>query len=387
MSANAQRPTPDASALSQALGYVIGAERVAVLPSRKNPKLLVSLCDLKARWRLNAFYPAFSLRAKPWRLLQRTLGCFGWCWKTTGHNNEPFKQFVGDALPSITHTSVLLGTPGPNRKIIVQLWNKETLAGYLKVGVTDSAADKICAEAAVLEKLPDGLGPRLIRFGELDGKKAMILSLVEGQMLKASLPEWAGDGNSAVGVGNEFVRDIFEYLDALKVSERTCSVDEHPAIKRLRAQLETLRASVAQCPVPEPSQLEQWLAPLRGREWPVVIQHGDFAPWNVYHQKPSAQRSVPSSLCAIDWEEGRVEGFAYFDFIHFVGQTAALCQKLSPKQTMDYLMRALTPQIGEEAVLSIIKLGLLSSYVSLRESVGDEHWIQDWRRSMWEMAS
>lgn len=363
--------TVNEKALSQALRYVVGAEAAAILPSTAAPKLVVPLCDLRSRWRLSAFYPAFKQRAKLWRLLQRFRALVGFSPMVGSEENQTFHEFLTDVFPCITHTAVLLGTGGPNRKIIVQLWQKDQLVGFLKVAARESATDKIKTEAIILKSLPKGLGPELLKSSELDGHAAMVLSPVEGDMLEASLPE-------ASELGDQ-LSDIRGYLEQLKVSDKMCKIDEHPAIGCLLEKLSNgnLNTPDTKCQMPNASQFDQWLEPLREQEWATVIQHGDFAPWNVFCQ-PNG------SLCAIDWEEGCVDGFPYFDLIHFITQTAALCSGWSPEQTFRYLYDLLGDELADSTI-SIIRLGLLNSFVGLHESLDGPHWIQDWRRRMWEM--
>jgi hypothetical protein len=51
---------------------------------------------------------------------------------------------------------------------------------------------------------------------------------------------------------------------------------------------------------------------------PAVIQHGDFAPWNL--------KEIASGLCAIDWEDGQWQGLPLQDLLHFFVIQAYLFQ-------------------------------------------------------------
>jgi len=391
--------TPSQKALLQGLCYVIGARRAVVLPSKANPKLVVPMCNLRARWRLSAFYPAFKWRAKLWRVLQRFRSCVGFSPTFDTSKNQTVLNFIVDVLPSVTHTSVLLGTPGPNRKIIVQLWQKRELVGYLKVATTPSAGHKIKSEAMVLEQLVPGLGPNLLKCGELDGFAAMILSPVNGEMLTARLPASVDSCEFTV---------VKEYLAQLRISDQLFAIDEHPAMVRLREQL--LNSPEDPSLILDVVKFEEWLVPLRERTWPVVIQHGDFAPWNVLRvaveeRGPRPAISGPrseekgqnaenknqianrgaSSLCAIDWEEGAAEGFPYFDWIHYVSQTAALIEKWSATDCVRYLMGGLK-ELPVPVRRSVIKLGLLASCLMLKETLNGPHWILDWKAEAGRIA-
>jgi hypothetical protein len=368
--------------MEQALHYVIGANRAAVLPSVHNPKLIVPMCGLTALWRLTAFYPAFKLRAKPWRMLQRLAAISGVAPKAVIPENEDLFRFVNDVFPDITHSSVLLGTPGVGRKIIIQLWQAHKLVGYIKVATTETAKDKINNEAEILGKLPAGLGPKLLKGGHLGGSTAMILSPAEGKMLDAKLSKPFDRCKFA---------DVLDYLELLQISNDTYAIDKHPAIQRIK---HLLSEAGAQCLEQSVMQFDQWLEPMRTQNWPVVIQHGDFAPWNVLRQEAESVRNektlrsndqypVPSSLCAIDWEEGTTEGFPYFDLIHYISQTAALALKWDPSRFAAYIKQCLA-DIPEEQRIPIARLGMLQSYFMIDRTLERHHWVLDWKIAVLE---
>ena len=382
MSSNAQGLTPRASVLSQASKLVHGAGRAVVLLGRSNPKLLVPDVSARQRWRLSAFYPAFKLKAKCWRLLQRARCVVRLAQIVPVQDADALIRFVDDVLPGFTHSSVLVGTSGPDQKIIAQLWHGAQVVAYLKVAAAKTADRKIVAEAEILEKLPEGSGPRLLKSGVLNGRAALLLSPVAGKMLSAELPK----ASEARGQMSE----IRTYLEQLIVSEEKCEVDEHPAIVRLCEQVTGLSSLSS---VLSLQDFEEILAPLRTQKWPVVIQHGDFAPWNVLRtladrgQRTEVGRSLvgghPSSgLCAIDWEEGCLDGFSYFDLIHYVSQTAALVEKSSPDKCTRYLLDYLA-ELSAPVRKSVIKLGLLASWLILKRTLDGDHWILGWKADAW----
>lgn len=374
--------------LLQAQRYILGAEKAMVLPSRSNPKLLVPFCDITARGRLSAFFPAFKLKARCWRLLQRVRCVTGLAPLVSSPQGETFRLFIDDVLPGISHTAVLIGTSGPHQKIVVQLWRGSELAGYLKVAATSGAGKKIHSEVAVLERLPQGLGPRLLKVGELDGHPAMMMSPVMGTMLPARLPE-------ATDIRG-LMLEVRGYLDQLKLSDTLFEMDCHPAILRIRKLISADGGMSSDLRPPNSDFLDSLLEPLRTQKWPVVIQHGDFAPWNVLRtavmngQKstisPEISRSKKSEdgglLFAIDWEEGTAEGFPHFDLIHYVSQTAALVEKWTPEQCARYMMQSF-PDLDESTRRAVIKLGLVASWLMLRRSLDGHHWILDWKQKAW----
>lgn len=367
MSFNAQRPASNVSILLQAQRYVLGADKALVLPCLSRPRLIVPASGPKICWRLSAFYPAFKLKAKCWCLLQRVRCAAALAERVYSQKDETFRLFIDEILPRVTHTAVLIGTAGPHQKIIVQLWRGNKVAGYVKLAATPDAGAKIRAEAAVLECVPQSMGPRLLKVGVLAGHPAMILSPVTGAMLRAQLPNISEVGGQ--------MSELRGYLDQLQVSDELFEIDTHPAIVRLRKHLaDAVTMNPDQLSTVN-EQLDSLLELLRRQYWPVVIQHGDFAPWNVL-------RRLSSGICAIDWEEGSVEGFPHFDLIHYVSQTAALVEKWPPERCVQYLMCGLS-DLDEPARRAVIKLGLIASWVMLQRSLDGHHWILDWKEKAW----
>jgi hypothetical protein len=184
-------------------------------------------------------------------------------------------------------------------------------------------------------------------------------------MESVELPETQdGDGQLA---------ELGAYLEALQISAEGFEVDEHPAIVRLREQV-VIRD--LQFPGADSQAFEKMIAPLRTQKWPVVIQHGDFAPWNVLRisegrmlkaedlSPPSVVGHQLSELCAIDWEEGTAEGFPYFDLIYYVLQTAFLVHKWSPEKAFKYARTALEGRgIDKNRGCSLIRLAMLDAYI------------------------
>jgi len=120
---------------------------------------------------------------------------------------------------------------------------------------------------------------------------------------------------------------------------------------------------------------------LANERWPVVINHGDFAPWNLILDGNVAR--------AVDWEEGCMEGFPHLDLCHYLLQTAALVYRWSAGRTLRYVVKYLReqpwPKLGRHAH-NLVRITALHDYChALDMGVGTEEPFQSWRRRLWEM--
>ncbi len=365
---SAQRLTPSSTyAHSWAFFFKLN-DQVIALPCWRKPRLYILSRDWKQRWNDSTFYPAFKPHAKLFKLAVRILATCGLLsWKKNCNELNVERQIP---KTSFDRPAVLVGTQGPAQKLIVRYLDKNGKAGaYIKYGEKALAKQKIKKEAEILNQLSRArstinrqpsiaLAPQLLWHGEFADGIALMISAVEGKLLPAKLSKKKGVWRLSIG-GNwiKGFAEIYDFLKTLELHKKTYSINEHPAILRIRKQLTKIRF---QSSVLSLNDFEKILVPLRGRDWPVVIQHGDFAPWNILRLSPKAHRPLPTahcpppsthrpppnayplnSLCAIDWEEGTIEGFPYFDLIYYILQTAFLIHKWSPEQTSEYVGKAL----------------------------------------------
>ena len=328
--------------------------RVLALPSWRSPRLYLSARSPMKRWEQSSLYPASRMRGRLYRLSLRLGAAAGMTKARTVRSNVwPVGEFVQDALPQSACVTVLVGTPGPTQAITAQLRNGNgEVLGYLKYAKTQTSRERLRQERLMLSHLPDGIGPKPIKFGALGDGEALLQSPVPGQRLPATLPP---------------PRDPTGLLDSLVLGP-PLPLDLHPWVRRVRDR--------------ETSGLDAWLEPLSGGAWPVAMGHGDFAPWNLLE--------VPDgTLRAIDWEYGSLEGFPYLDLAYYVLQTSALVRRWSPakatRYAVGYLSRHPNLALDEAAARSLV---YLSAYDAYRSSSEDgqppDARLQAWRRAVWE---
>jgi aminoglycoside phosphotransferase (APT) family kinase protein len=139
-------------------------------------------------------------------------------------------------------------------------------------------------------------------------------------------------------------------------------VDTHPAILRLKARLDW--------------DLAPLLAALRDVRWPAALQHGDFAPWNVF--------DTGTRLTAIDWEDGCSDGFPWFDLVYYVAQSAFFIGRLSVPRTGALIADALAVAglaAGHRA--SLAQLALWDAHAAARlDGLPDANPLQAFRMAL-----
>jgi thymidylate kinase len=347
--------------------FKTGAPVIAI-PNWKKPRLYITSVTLKQRWQDTALYPAFNTKAKLYKLLLRTMASIKLMPVRYSSGNDIFHKYKIDC----DRNSLLMGTTGPYKKLVIKCMNKDgNTLSYIKYGKKELAKIKLKNEYNILlsaNKMKDITAPTPLQYSENNDEVILQITPVSGAMLEAKLPDIKQFSN---GISDD-LRKIQNYLKNLYIKEELYSIHEHPAILELQNNL--MEQDISK------SDFNDILAMLSHKKWPRVILHGDFAPWNILENKSNNQ------LCAIDWEEGSINGFPHFDFIHYVTQVAALNLKWSEYKTLNYLTELLNTELNK-ATAPIIKLALLNSFVHLRCTLGKSHMIQNWRKTMWEITS
>lgn len=326
--------------------------RVAALPHWEAPRLFIPADTVRKRWKRSSFYPAFRRRARLMRIALRTWAAAGLFIgaRQVHANNWPLGSFIEDALPDARSVSVLIGTPGPAQKTIVQIWNEaDQVIGYLKYGEKPMARRRLHREHNILSNLPPTLGPRPLKFGCWQNGKALLISPLEGASMAGSFPP---------------PHDLIPFCHhPLRTS--TVSIAKHPWIQERLAT----------------GTFDHLLDPLAGRKWPVVIQHGDLAPWNL-------RRDADDRLNAFDWEYGVLQGFPYLDVAHYILQVAALIYHWPPEKALTYAVSFLTDHpfttLSTAETKAIVRLAAYDGY---RHAEEDGHppdqSLQQWRYAIW----
>lgn len=336
----------------RALSLFSSEREIRALPTSRNPRLLISGSTAKSRWQESAFYPAHRGVAKCFRFFLRLKVAAGLGLVAPIVNDgASIKDLIGDLFPDVDSVALLVGTPGPNQKNTIQIWSRErVVVGYIKYAETPIARSRLENEYRMLMNIPKGIGPSVLKFASFMEGKALVLSPIAGRAMPISLPPpfW-----------------IFNFVNRFQTSA-SVGVEEHPGVRFFQAQYGGV--------------VMPWLESLSQRKWPIVVYHGDFAPWNIL-------RLSKGNAAAIDWEYGLSESLPYLDLTHYVLQVGRLIRFWTPLKARAFAIKYL---MGHGSLDRNEAEGLvrLSAYHVYREAIVDGHLESTnrvlWWRSVWE---
>ncbi|HNP27955.1 MAG TPA: hypothetical protein PKK23_02845 [Nitrospirales bacterium] len=260
-------------------------------------------------------------------------------------------EFVQDLLPNLKSCVILVGTPGPTQKLIVQLWDGKNVVGYLKYAEKPAARVRLKNEYQVLLDLPKGLAPIPLKYGAMGDGEALLSTPVFGRAFSPTPYP---------------VKRIVEYFNGLKISGPLI-LNDHPWIRMYAERNENI--------------VQPWLDVLSRRKWSIVFSHGDSAPWNIFNL-------ANGNVQAIDWEYGTCQGFPQIDIVQYILQVAALIYRWSPQQARNYavnfLCRSNSPLRRVEAQ-SVVCFAAYHGYMqALEDGQSPDASLQIWRRAVWE---
>jgi hypothetical protein len=268
----------------------------------------------------------------------------------------PLEEFIQGVLPQAVSAVVLVGSDPLNEKLTVQLRNeKGGILGYLKYAEKKVARRRLDQEHSMLSTLPKGLGPEVLKYGTLGNGAALLVRPLLGRPLLPTLPPPEG---------------VAELVLSFVISSPS-PLEAHPWVQRIREQRSNDRIELDAC-----------FEALADRHWPVVVQHGDFTPWNL-------RQSPGGAIKAFDWEYGTLEGFPYLDFAYYALQTSFLIYRLTPAKAAKRAVRYLTNEprfaLSRTEALALVRLAAYDAYHRFSEDgVGLDRTEQPFRRAVWE---
>jgi hypothetical protein len=284
--------------------------RFAVLPSRQEPRYLIPLGDSRTTLEGFQFYTPYALGARLRKgLLAQVVktGWRGWAMHSL-YVGEPLglkalvTNVTGERNPAF---AMALGTPGKYRKLTVQVMRPggETL-GYIKLGMTKPAAERVRLESGVLDKLASMRPqiPQVLYAGEWQNNYILFQSPISGRSGPATL--------SSMHV---------EFLEKLGAVHRV----NKPGLRVVEEVGERWRETTWRCDYRWQQLGAATLAAARQDlerlAVPCGYWHGDFAPWNT--------RVRDGRLALFDWESCEEGVPLGWDTFHFSVQVASLLKK------------------------------------------------------------
>lgn len=327
---------------------------VIALPDWDRPRLLVPATGAADRWRGSGFYPAFRFTARTYRWMLRLITVAGLPAVRTSRevrDSPTLQEFLAHVVPGAMVRAVMLGTANRAQKLTAQLVDADgRVTGYLKCAASDLARERLRNEYDLLRLLPPDAGPQPVKLGVFAGMDALLTQPVHGRLLRAVLPP---------------PPELLEYTRSLHAFGRH-AVLQHPWFCRWDLTLHPELRAVA--------------GALAGREWAVVRQHGDLAPWNVL-------QDGTGRLTAVDWEYGCAEGFPGLDLAYYVLQVAALIYRWTPGRAGTYATSYLLDCDDGASAAEASAIVALAAYNAFENTLLDGHGVHDplqiWRRCLW----
>jgi len=284
--------------------------RFAVLPSRQEPRYLLPLGNIRTTLESFRVYTPYALGARLRKNLLTQIvktGWSGWAMHSL-HVGEPVgltalvTNVTGERHPAF---AMSLAAPGKYRKLTIQVMRSagETL-GYIKLGLTRPASERVRHEAGVLEDISAlrPYVPRVLYAGEWQNNYMLFQSPLEGRPGPAHL--------SGMHV------ELLEKLSAIRRVDKSGlqvveEVGAHWKEVTWRCDWRWQQLGTA--------ALAAARRELQNVRVPCGFWHGDFAPWNT--------RVRDGRLSAFDWESCSDGIPLGWDTFHFSVQVASLLKK------------------------------------------------------------
>jgi hypothetical protein len=284
--------------------------RFAVLPSRQEPRYLLPLGDSRTTLESLRVYTPYALGARLRKSLLAQIvktGWSGWAMHSL-HVGEPVgltalvTNVTGERNPAF---AMSLATPGKYRKLTIQVMRSggETL-GYIKLGLTTPAGERVRHEAGVLEDLSAlrPYVPRVLYAGEWQNNYMLFQSPLEGRPGPAQLSGMHVEFLERLAAIRRVDKSGLQVVEEVgaRWKEVTWRCDWRwqqlgtATLAAARRELENVRVACG-------------------------FWHGDFAPWNT--------RVQDGRLSVFDWESCGDGVPLGWDTFHFSVQVASLLKK------------------------------------------------------------
>lgn len=263
-----------------------------VIPGQHGPRWIVPSSSLHGKSVLARWRP-YSIASKiKWNGL-RLLYAMEILGKIPGINLVSVESGSNLKIPGLKPSFtpvVYVGTPGSQQKAVVTLVSNHSgePRAIMKVAMGEGATASLMREALNLEKLAgtnvQGV-PTLMAVE--DGGKRTWQTVVDGRLTSRKL-----------------TRLHIDWLLQLPRPEKSTTLSEQQALlRRVFEKHSLLSGNHGQA-------ISAAIAAIHGGQIPLVLVHGDFAPWNL-------KRQADGRIAAIDWEEADWAGLPLWDLCHF----------------------------------------------------------------------
>lgn len=325
--------------------------KIRCIPDKINPRVLLMGSTLKNRWKESALFPGFRQTARIYRLMMRLKVTIGIGDTIVNDAQQSLvKGFVSDLFPDLCSMVGLIGTSGPTQKLTIELWDKHRVIGYFKFAEKPAARLRLQQEQNILTSLPERLGPKSLKFGNLQEGLALVTTPLVGQRVFPSVAP---------------PQKVLQLIRSFPQSKPQ-PMEQHPGCQMFS---QTYGGEV-----------EHWLRALADREWPVVFQHGDFAPWNLI-------QTSTGMINAIDWEYGNKEQLPFLDLAYYILQVGFFIFHWPASNAKDYAIKTLSKTFGltYKEAKAFVCLAMFQAFQEARkDGINSDAPLQLWRQAIWQ---
>lgn len=314
----------------------------------------IPLDNWRVRHSGSRIYPALSAKARAYRVALRA-------WITAGgaqfthhtysrtESDWSLRELLLPDIPTLSTAAISIGGAIPGgRKITVQLMDERgRVLGFAKYASNAYTRASLANEARMLERLPRGVGPRLVRFTPFLEGELLVQTPVPGRVRVRMRIDAAQ-------------RELYERLIR---ADEVYPASAHPFLLDLHSRAVGRR-----------DVLEDVVENLDEGEWPVAWMHGDLAPYNL--------RWSHAGCLAFDWEHGEETGFPFLDGAALLIQVAKLRRldaRKAKRAVSDSLGAGLPAPYSRVApvLASLSALYMLVSWYPPREPDSFESWLRE----------
>lgn len=305
------------------------------LPTKKRPKVFVAINNKQVSKNAFNLYNPFSKKAKVLKCILeffcvRCNALSRLILPTTKAVKSNFIVFLEDKLKiQLITSSVYLATD--KDKVVLQIQAEDKIVGYLKYPLNQVGVKHLLNEKRGLELLSNTFYEESYSlFGTYKDIPFLFMKPLLGQIDKES------------------ERGVYEVLDAFKKSEKYV-LSEHPRLKQLEQKLQMYNLS-------NYISILKDVGASSSKEYVLVFEHGDFAPWNLIKTK--------NGCIPFDLEYFEENGLEFLDEIKYYYQIEHL---LNGKKGGE-LIKAVASNVHAKEFIKLFKIFLIKEIINKHES-------------------
>ncbi|MEE9326114.1 MAG: hypothetical protein V3U71_02385 [Cocleimonas sp.] len=301
------------------------ANKYIYLPTRKNPKVVLTIDSAVLSKNSFQLYNPFSSKAKTFKkvisfFFNKFNSITRFFWKVEKENKSVFIEYLEEELNLSLISSIYYATA--KDKVVLQLQTADAkIVGYLKYPISSIGIEHIETEHKAIKMLSaQGIIQDALLYGYYKGKPYLLLTNLDG---KTGL----------------FEKQQIETLLLKFDRGEKYSLTLHPRIINLKNSLIKLEIEDYIPLLEKACQKSQC-------KYKLVFEHGDFAPWNIV--------KVNGELTPFDFEYFVEDGLIGFDQIKYYFQIGRLIDKKEASDLITYIFNNI--DLDEKEIVLILYL-------------------------------